>query len=99
MRNLTVSNSINLNGCKEFNHLRISNIQDFFSGYANNLDYYSSPFKILSDLERKIMFEDNPEEWILISYKPDGDIIFRLKEMKEDGGLRIVVYEYYGSVS
>lgn len=99
MRNLTVSKSINLNGSKEFNHLRISNLQDFFSEYGNNLDYYSSPFKILSDLENKIMFENNPEECILISYKPDGDIIFRLKEVKEDGNLRIVVYEYDGSVS
>ena len=99
MRNLTVSNSINLNGCKEFNHLRISNIQDFLLGYGNNLDYYSSPFKILSDLENEIMFENNPKEYILISYKPDGDVIFRLKEMKEDGNLRIVVYKYNGIVS
>ena len=99
MRNLTAYNSICLNGYKEFNHLRISNLQDFFSDYGNNIEYYSSPFKILSDLENKIMFDNNPEECILIPYKPDGDIIFMFKEMKEDGNLRIVVYEYNGIVS
>ncbi len=99
MRKLTISTSINLNGCKEFNHLRISNIEDFFSNYGNNLDYYSSPFKILHDLEKVMLFENEPEECVLISYKPDGDIIFRLKEIKEEYNLRIVIYEYEGSIS
>lgn len=99
MRDLTVSNSINLNGCKEFNRLRIPNINDFFDMYGNNLDCYSSPFQILLDLESKIMFENNPEEFILIPYKRDGDIIFRLIEIKEEDHLRVVVYAYDGSCS
>ena len=99
MRNLTVSNSINLNGCKEFNHLRISNLQDFFSDYGNNLDCYSSPFKILSELENEVLFENNPNDCILIPYKSDGDIIFRLIEIKEEGSLRVVVYKYDCSIS
>lgn len=99
MRNLTVSKSINFNGCKEFNHLRIYNLKNFLSEYGNNLDYYSSPFKILSDLESEIMFENNPDDCVLISYKPDGDIIFRLIEIKEEGDLRVVVYEYDCSIS
>ncbi len=99
MRNLTISNSTNLNGSKEFNHLRISNIQEFLSEYNNNFDYYSSPFKILSDLENKIMFENKPDDYILIPYKPYGDIIFKLIEIKEADELRIVVYEYDCSIS
>jgi hypothetical protein len=99
MRKLTISRSINLNGCKEFNHLRISNIEHFLSDYGNNLDYYSSPFKIIYDLEKTILFENEPKECILIPYKPDGDIIFRIKEIKEENNLRIVIYEYEGSVS
>jgi hypothetical protein len=99
MRNLTVSDSINLKGAKEFNHLRITNFDRFFDTYQNNLDYYATPFSILADLESKIKFANNPDEVILCSYKPDGDVIFRLAGIKEEGSLRIVEYEFENTVS
>ncbi len=98
-RDLTVSKSINLNGAREFNHLRLVNLDDFLMEYGNNLEYYAPPFKILADLEKEIMFENNPEQTILVPYKPDGDIIFRLVGIEEEGGLRIVRYEYDSSIS
>ena len=99
MRKLTISTSINLGACREFNHLRISNIEDFLSSYTNNVDYYSSPFKILKELESIILFQDEPEEVMLVNYKPEGYIIFNLEGIKEDGELRIVTYKYTGSAS
>ena len=99
MRDLITSDSRNLYGCKEFNHLRISNIDVFFEYYQCNLDYYFTPFRILYELEKEIMYENNPPETIFIPYKPHGDIIFGLVEIKEENELRIVVYEYQSSVS
>jgi predicted GNAT superfamily acetyltransferase len=99
VRDLTVSKSINLNGAKEFNHLRIANLEQFLLNYASNLDYYSPPFKILAELENKIMYANRPEETILCSYKPDGDVIFRLEEVREEGNLRVVVYTFSTYVS
>ena len=99
MRDLKTSDSLNLYGCKEFNHLRISNIDIFFKYYQNNLDYYFTPFRILYELEKEIMFQNNPPEMIFIPYKPNGDIIFGLVEIKEEDELRIVTYEYQSSAS
>lgn len=99
MRNLKVSDSINLNGCKEFNHLRITDLQEFLSNYTNNLDYYKPPFKILAELEEKILFENNPEEFISIDYKDWGEILFGLNRIYEHDDLRIVEYSYIGSGS
>ena len=99
MRDLTISNLINLNGCKEFNHLRITNIDDFFNDYTNNLDYYSPPYKILAELEEVILFQNEPEPNILISYKDWGNIIFDLVGIRELGYLRIVDYKYSGVVT
>ena len=99
MRDLKISDSRNLYGCKEFNHLRISNIDVFHEYYQCNLDYYFTPFRILYELEKEIMFENNPPETIFIPYKPHGDIIFGLVEIKEENELRIVVYEYQASAS
>jgi len=99
MRNLTISDSINLGGCKEFNHLRIRNMDEFLSSYTNRLDYYAPPFKILCKLEEAILFSNNPRESVLVKYKPDGDIIFYFVDIKEEGELRIVTYEYAGSIS
>jgi len=99
MRDLEISNSSNLNGHMEFNHLRISNINDFFESYSNKYNYYKPPFKILSDLESEILYLNNPPDSILISYKPDGDIIFLLKGIIEVDNKRTVIYEYNTSVS
>lgn len=99
MRKLTISDSANLKGSKEFNHLRVSNLDRFFDFYQNNIDYYASPFSILADLETQVKFENDPEEVILCSYKPDGDIIFRLITIFEKGRLRIVEYEFDTAIS
>jgi hypothetical protein len=99
MRDLTVSNSVNLNGSREFNHVRITNLEDFFNSYENNLEYYKSPFAILADLEEQVKFENKPEQTILCEYKPHGDIIFYFVNMYEQDNLRIVEYEYASSVS
>ena len=95
MRNLKTSTVLG----KEFNYLRISNINEFLSSYSSNFEYYASSFQILYELEKRIMFKNNPDDCMLINYKEDGYIIFRLKEMKEENNLRVVVYEYEGSAS
>jgi hypothetical protein len=99
MRDLKPSDSINLNECREFNHLRISNLDVFKEYYQPNCDYYLTQFGVLWELQKKIMFQNNPLKTILVPYKPGGDIIFGLVEIKEEGELRIVVYEYQSSVS
>lgn len=99
VRDLTISKSINLNGAKEFNHLRITNIEDFLSSYGNNLDYYKTPFNILADLENQIKFKNNPKATIFCSYKDDGEVIFSLVNIREQGNLRIVEYSFDSFVS
>lgn len=94
IRNLKINYGANLNGCKEFNHLRISNLPEFFSSYGNNLEYYKAPWKILSELEEQIKFVNNPEHALFVSYKEGGEVIFTLKEMYIEGDLRVVVYEF-----
>lgn len=81
-------------GIRERNILLVDNIDEFLQSYRNNRTSYNSPFEILYNLEKKVMFENNPEECILVPYKDWGDIIFRRKSMREEGDLRIVVYEY-----
>jgi hypothetical protein len=44
-------------------------------------------------------FKNKPDSCILINYKEEGYAIFRLKEIKEEGGMRVVVYEYEGTAS
>lgn len=99
IRDLTISTNQNLKNTREFNHLRVTNLNDFLTTYGNRFDYYESPFQVLADLERKIKFENSPGQTILCSYKPDGDMIFELVDVKEEGSVRIVEYEYRSSVS
>jgi hypothetical protein len=94
MRNLKVSTSFNLGEQREFNHLRISNLDEFFEDYTNNLEYYKSPFKIFKELEEQVLFKNNPKATVLVDYKENGSIIFDLEEIKEVGDLRVVVYSY-----
>lgn len=100
MRDLSLSHTgSNLNGSKEFNHVRLTNLDEFLNSYTNNLDYYQSPFAILADLEAQVKYENNPPECITVSYKEDGDIIFNFVRMYEGCGVRYVQYEYTGSAS
>lgn len=84
---------------RKFNHLRVSNIDDFLSAYRNNSEYYSPPFKILRELEKVIVFEDSPEPCALIDYKTDGCVIFDLEGIKVENGVRIITYSFNGFVS
>jgi hypothetical protein len=99
IRDLALSVSRNLGEKREFNHLRIDNIEYFLRDYASNIEYYKSPFEILADLEAQIKFENNPEEGVMCSYKPEGYAMFNLVDIKEEGNLRIVTYHFTGFVS
>lgn len=84
---------------REFNHLRIKNLNYFLDTYGNNTAYYESPFSILAALERQIKFEDLPETTICVSYKPDGEVIFRQTGIFYNGSVRIVEYEFDTTIS
>lgn len=84
---------------RKFNHLRVSNIDEFLSSYKNNSEYYSPPFKILRELEDVIIFDDKPEQCSLISYKIDGYVIFDLEKVETVDGVRFVTYNFNGFVS
>ena len=86
-------------GIRERNILLVDNIDVFLQSYRNNRTSYNSPFEILYNLEKRVMFENNPEECMFIPYKDWGVIIFRRKSMREEGDLRIVVYEYETVIS
>jgi hypothetical protein len=90
IRNLKTGNT----GHNEFNHLRISNLDEFLLAYKNNLDFYETPFKIIANLEEEIKFENNPKQTILIAYKDEGDVIFQLDSIEIQGALRVVTYSY-----
>ena len=98
-RDLIISVGENLKGAKEFNHLRVVNLDNFLSTYEGNLDYYQSPFKILADLEDKIKFENNPDQTVMCSYKAGGEVIFDLVDIKEQGNLRVVNYKFSTFIS
>lgn len=83
----------------EFNHLRVSNIDEFLEEYGNNNSYYNSPFEILYELEKHIKFKNDPDKSLLIPYKEWGDIIFVLSNVYQKGRLRIVEYYYDTSIS
>jgi len=89
----------NLKGSKEFNRLVIKNINEFFNGCGNRYDHYKAPYHILAELEKEIMFENNPDEVILISYKDDGFMVFDLVSIFEKNNFRVVVYEFNGTAS
>lgn len=102
MRELTVrENAPNLNGAKEFNHLRITNLNSFLEDYGNKYDYYKSPFAILAELEEKVKYENNPPESVDIAYKDFGFMIFDLKGVYEKNGddRRFVEYAFVTSAS
>lgn len=84
---------------REFNHLKISNLDQFFSEYQNNGEPYRPPFAILADLEQQILFKDEPEKTILVRYIEGGYIIFDLVRIDTTSYIRTVTYQYSSSVS
>ena len=99
MRDLKIVKSRNLGALREFNHLRVVNIQKFLLDYDNTVEYYKAPFEILKDLEGAIMYENKPPETIWIDYKEDGSIIFELIGVRIEGEKRVVSYSFEGSIS
>jgi len=84
---------------KEVNQLRISDLDYYFNEYRCHSDYYESPFSVLNELEKEIKYLNDPPEVTMISYKPGGDIIFRLERIYQIGDIRIVEYSYDTSIS
>lgn len=99
MRKLKNSIDLKWDGYKEFVHLRLININEFLNEYGNNIDYYESPFSVLAALEKEIKFQNKPKKCILISYKPDGDMIFDFVRIYERGNIITAEYEYRTSIS
>ncbi len=100
VRPLEIVQPKNRKEMREFNHLRISNLQSFLDQYFNNLDYYDSPFTVLAGLEAEVKFTNDPPKVVLASYKPDGEMIFNLIRVYEDTHhRRIVEYEFSTSIS
>jgi len=75
------------------------NLDTFLIDYTNNLDYYKPPFGIMAELEKEILFDNNPKKIISIEYKEDGYIQFELGRMYPLGDLRVVEYSYVGTAS
>lgn len=99
VRDLKIVNSGNLTGAKEFNILRVVNIDEFLATNLNNLDFYRSPFQILADLEEAIKFENSPDSTVTVPYKDEGDVIFDLVGIEEKDNARIVKYEFATFIS
>ncbi|MCX3266571.1 hypothetical protein [Pedobacter agri] len=85
---------------REYNHLRILNIDYFLESTSNTYEPYLSPFAILADLESQVMFENDPPESLLIGYKEDGDCIFELVSVDLiEHNRRTVTYEFMTTIS
>lgn len=87
-----------LSAYSEFNHLRVTNLNQFLHEYENNIDYYASPYAILAQLEAQVKYEQLPG-FVSVPYKDGGDVLFDFVQLYQDGGRRIVEYTYTGSVS
>jgi len=56
IRELTFTKRPNGDIHREYNHLRVVNIDYFLEATANTFEPYRSPFQILEDLENQINF-------------------------------------------
>ena len=82
-------------GSNEFNLLKISNPEEFFSRYRPLYDYCLSPFQILAKLEAEIKFKNDPPRTISITFRqPSGEVIFHFVAMKDTGSARVVEYKF-----
>lgn len=85
---------------KKLNHLRIDNLDEFIETFEGNTDdYYGSPFAILADLEKHIMFAPELENTILIPYKEFGDAIFNLTSIYPGEEITTAYYTFNSIVS
>jgi hypothetical protein len=72
---------------------------DFLSEYGNTSSHRASPFHILSELEKEVIHQNEPEKSILIEYKEDGYQEFYLKGIGLDDDRRLAIYEWIGGIS
>lgn len=84
---------------KEYNVLRIKNIERFFEIFTTNREGYVPPYAILADLESQVINENLPQRYISCSYKDFGDALFELVDVRIEGIFRIVEYEFTGGAS
>lgn len=84
---------------KEFNHLRITNLDEFFESYMNHWDIYLPPWQVLAQLEEEIKYDNELPSTVTIDYKDSGQVLFDYQGTKEEQRLRIVEYSYWGTAS
>jgi hypothetical protein len=89
--------------------LKIEDMDRFVDTFCSRNTYYRRAYEILADLDKRILNcveTGHFSQWILISYKPDGDAIFEFshfeidsKEPDENFRTLYVVYRYDTTVS
>jgi len=79
---------------KEFNRLKIENLDQYLSMYVNRTINYVSAFQILANLEAEIRFLRVPESQISITYKTGAKLSFCLVGMDESVRPRIAKYRF-----
>jgi hypothetical protein len=84
---------------KKQNILYVNNLSEFRSMYQNNSERYKPFFKILAELEEKVLNQEIPEKTILIDYKDEGSIVFDLDSVVTICNNRYLFYEYSTMVS
>ncbi|OJV50494.1 MAG: hypothetical protein BGO31_14120 [Bacteroidetes bacterium 43-16] len=81
---------------KEYNILRVSNLNEFFELYQYNNQYYSPPFALLSKLEQAVMLEDDPPTEVNCQFEDCGRATFLLRGIEIINEMRIATYYFIG---
>lgn len=85
---------------KKLHTLRISNFREFIENFERNTDsFYRSPFGILAELEKQILFAKELPPIILIPYKNFGDAIFEFKSIDYNHPIPRAYYVFNSVVS
>jgi hypothetical protein len=79
---------------KEFNRLKIENLDQYLSVYVNRTIHFVSAFQILANLEAEIRFLNTPESEISITYKTGAKLSFYFVGMDESVRPRIAKYRF-----
>ncbi len=96
---LGVSVSRNLGEQRQCAQLRITNLDYFLQEHAPDIEYCYSPFKILAELEAKVIFSNDPPKVELAAYKTHGDCIFDFVRREHKEGKVYYFYKYSTTVS
>jgi hypothetical protein len=79
---------------KEFNRLKIENLDQYLSLYTNRTVHYVSAFQILANLEAEIKFLKFPETQISIAYKAGSKLSFYLVGVDDTVRPKIAKYRF-----